>query len=54
MNECLSFAQGEQVKATMENGLLTIAFPKFLPELAPKKIVIQTSDKEGYDTDFNL
>lgn len=25
-----------------------------MPELAPKKIVIQTSDKEEYETDFNL
>jgi hypothetical protein len=46
--------QDEQIKATMENGLLTITFPKSLPELAPKKIVIQKSDKEDYHTDFNL
>ncbi|KAF8808639.1 small heat shock protein [Phlegmacium glaucopus] len=32
--------QGEQIKATMENGLLTVTFPKTLPELAPKKIVV--------------
>jgi hypothetical protein len=38
----------------MENGLLTVRFPKVLPENAPKKIVIQTPDKEDYDTDFNL
>ena len=51
-----SFAQDEQIKATLKNGLLTITFPKAfkLPELAPKKIVIQTSDKEEYHTDFNL
>ena len=49
-----SVAQGEQIKATLENGLLTLTFPKSLPEVAPKKIFIQTSDKEGYDTDFNL
>jgi len=36
--------QNEQIKATMENGLLTVTFPKTLPELAPKKIVIQSSD----------
>ncbi|KAF8804142.1 HSP20-like chaperone [Phlegmacium glaucopus] len=30
----------EQIKATMENGLLTVTFPKTLPELAPKKIII--------------
>ena len=49
-----SFAQDEQIKATLKNGLLTVTFPKTLPELAPKKIEIQTSDKEDYDTDFNL
>jgi len=40
--------QGEQIKATMENGLLTpwLTFPKTLPELAPKKIVIQASDRK--------
>ena len=37
-------AQDEQIKATMENGLLTVTFPKTLPELAPKKIIIQASD----------
>jgi HSP20 family molecular chaperone IbpA len=49
-----SFAQDEQVKATLKNGLLTVTFPKTLPELVPKKIVIQTSDKvqEEYDADF--
>jgi len=48
--------QEEHIKATLKNGLLTVTFPKSLPELAPKKIVIQTSksDKEEYDTDFNL
>ena len=48
LNECLLttiVAQGEQIKATMENGLLTVTFPKTLPELAPKKIDIQASDK---------
>ena len=51
-----SLAQDEQIKATLKNGLLTVTFPKTLPELAPKKIAIQTSDsdKEEYDTDFNL
>ena len=38
--------QGEQIKATMEDGLLSVSFPKTLPELVPKKIVIQASDKE--------
>jgi len=46
--------QSEQIKATMENGLLTVTFPKTLPELAPKKIIIQASDKEDYHTDFSL
>ena len=32
--------QGEQIKPTMENGILTVTFPKCLPELAPKKIAI--------------
>jgi len=32
--------QDEQIKATMEDGVLTVTFPKTLPELAPKKIVI--------------
>jgi HSP20 family protein len=45
-------SQEEQIKATMENGILTVTFPKALPELAPKKIIIQTSDKEEYHTDF--
>ena len=37
-------AQGEQIKATLENGLLTVTFPKSSPEHSPKKIAIQTSD----------
>ena len=36
--------QDEQIKAIMENGLLTVTFPKTLPELAPKKIAIQIAD----------
>ena len=49
-----SLAQDEHVKASLKNGVLTVTFPKTLPELAPKKIAIQTSDKEEYDTDFNI
>ncbi|KAF9558639.1 HSP20-like chaperone [Agrocybe pediades] len=30
----------EEIKASMENGILTITFPKSTPELAPKKITI--------------
>ncbi|KAF6747366.1 HSP20-like chaperone, partial [Ephemerocybe angulata] len=30
----------EEVKASMENGVLTVTFPKSTPELAPKKISI--------------
>ncbi|PPQ99387.1 hypothetical protein CVT24_005370 [Panaeolus cyanescens] len=30
----------EEIKAAMENGVLTITFPKSAPELAPKKITI--------------
>jgi HSP20 family protein len=40
------YVQAEQIKATMENGLLIVTFPKTLLELAPKKIVIRTSSKE--------
>lgn len=49
-------AQEEQIKASLKNGLLTVKFPKSLPELAPKKIVIQpeTLDKEEYETEFNV
>jgi len=32
--------QDEQIKATMDNGVLTVTFPRTLPEVAPKKIVI--------------
>jgi len=40
-NECRTdIEQDEQIKAGMENGLLTVTFPKSLPELLPKKIVI--------------
>jgi len=38
--------QSEQIKAIMEDGLLTVTFPKTLPEVASKKIVIQASEKE--------
>ncbi|KDR73296.1 hypothetical protein GALMADRAFT_251905 [Galerina marginata CBS 339.88] len=30
----------EEIKASMENGVLTVTFPKSAPELAPKKITI--------------
>lgn len=46
-----SFVQDEQIKATMKNGVLTVTFPKTLPELAPKKIVIQP---ETWDNDADL
>ncbi|PPQ70373.1 hypothetical protein CVT25_000084 [Psilocybe cyanescens] len=32
--------QDEEITAAMENGILTITFPKSTPELAPKKITI--------------
>jgi HSP20 family protein len=32
--------KNEQIKATMDHGLLIVTFPKTVPELAPKKIVI--------------
>ncbi|TRM64349.1 HSP20-like chaperone [Schizophyllum amplum] len=30
----------EEIKATMENGVLTVTFPKTSPEAAPKKITV--------------
>ncbi|EPQ50612.1 HSP20-like chaperone [Gloeophyllum trabeum ATCC 11539] len=30
----------EDIKASMENGVLTVTFPKTTPEMAPKKITI--------------
>ncbi|KAJ7640547.1 HSP20-like chaperone [Mycena rosella] len=30
----------EEIKANMDNGVLTVTFPKTTPELAPKKITI--------------
>jgi len=30
----------EEIKANMENGVLTVTFPKSTPELAPKKIQV--------------
>ncbi|KAF8909709.1 small heat shock protein [Gymnopilus junonius] len=30
----------EEIKASMENGILTVTFPKTTPELAPKKITV--------------
>jgi len=30
----------EEIKANMENGVLTVTFPKATPELAPKKIQV--------------
>ncbi|KAF8909707.1 small heat shock protein [Gymnopilus junonius] len=30
----------EEIKASMENGILTLTFPKTTPELAPKKITV--------------
>jgi HSP20 family protein len=32
--------QDSEIKANMENGLLTVTFPKASPETAPKKIAI--------------
>lgn len=32
--------QDEEIKASMENGLLTVTFPKTTPEQAPKRITI--------------
>ncbi|KAG5650217.1 hypothetical protein H0H81_000273 [Sphagnurus paluster] len=43
MSRTLQLPQGvkdEEIKASMENGVLTVTFPKTAPELAPKKITI--------------
>ena len=32
--------QPEEIKASMENGVLNVTFPKTTPEQAPKKITI--------------
>lgn len=32
--------QPEDIKASMENGVLTVAFPRTTPEQAPQKITI--------------
>lgn len=32
--------QSEEIRANMENGILTVTFPKSTPELTPKKITI--------------
>jgi HSP20 family protein len=36
----IAVQQETEVKATMENGVLTVVFPKSTPEQAPKKIAI--------------
>ncbi len=35
-----TISQGEDIKAGLENGVLTVSFPKSTPEQAPKKITI--------------
>ncbi|TFK63407.1 small heat shock protein [Pluteus cervinus] len=43
ISRTLQLPQGvkeEEIKASMENGVLTVTFPKSAPELAPKKITI--------------
>ncbi|KAG5635846.1 hypothetical protein H0H81_009875 [Sphagnurus paluster] len=43
MSRTLQLPQGvkdEEIKASMENGVLKVTFPKTAPELAPKKISI--------------
>ncbi|TFK69561.1 HSP20-like chaperone [Pluteus cervinus] len=43
VSRTLQLPQGvkdEEIKASMENGVLTVTFPKSAPELAPKKITI--------------
>ena len=36
----LLMAQEEQVNAKMDNGILTVTFPRSTPETAPKKIAV--------------
>ena len=38
--ELTMILQSEEIKASMENGVLTVTFPKTTPEQAPKKITI--------------
>lgn len=40
MNLLTLNVQDEEIQASMENGVLTITFPKSSPELAPKRIII--------------
>ncbi|GLB42406.1 putative small heat shock protein (HSP20) family protein [Lyophyllum shimeji] len=43
VSRALQLPQGvkeDEIKASMENGVLTVTFPKTAPELAPKKINI--------------
>ncbi|KAF6761104.1 small heat shock protein [Ephemerocybe angulata] len=43
LSRTLQLPQGlkeNEIKASMENGVLTVTFPKSTPELAPKKIAI--------------
>ena len=43
LSRTLQLPQGlkeEEIKASVENGVLTVTFPKTTPELAPKKITI--------------
>jgi len=38
MNLLTRTVQDEEIQASMENGVLTITFPKSSPELAPKRV----------------
>ena len=40
MSSANYLTQEEQIKASLANGILTVKFPKALPEVAPKKITI--------------
>lgn len=42
MNRLIDYSreQPEEIKASMENGVLTVTFPKTSPELAPKRIAL--------------
>lgn len=40
MFSIIAIIQSEQIKASLDNGVLTVNFPKSTPDQAPKKITI--------------
>lgn len=37
----IACVQPEEIKASLENGVLTVTYPRTTPEQAPKKIAVQ-------------